>query len=75
MFTLILIAVDKYKAINNYYRISEGYLFTLFLCGGWIGGYIGMIVCNHKLKKLSFVLKSVLMTLCNIVVVNLIYKF
>ena len=72
--TFIVLAIDKYKARHNYYRINENYLFILFLCGGWFGGYVGMIVCNHKLKKFSFICKAILMTVCNIAVLNLLYK-
>jgi len=73
--SFVLFAVDKFKARNNYYRINENYLFLLFLCGGWLGGYISMILFNHKLKKLSFVFKAIFMTFCNIIVLNIIYKF
>ncbi len=72
--TFIVLAIDKYKARHNYYRINENYLFILFLCGGWLGGYVGMIVCNHKLKKFSFICKAILMTVCNIAVLNVLYK-
>lgn len=74
IFTLIVLAIDKYKARNNYYRINENYFYLLFLCGGWLGGYIGMILCNHKLKKFSFIFKAILMTICNIIVLNVLYK-
>jgi uncharacterized membrane protein YsdA (DUF1294 family) len=39
----IVLAIDKYKARHNYYRINENYLFILFLCVvRWICRYDSM---------------------------------
>ncbi len=46
--------LDKQKAINNEYRISEKALFTIALLGGGIGSTIGMHHFRHKTKHWYF---------------------
>lgn len=46
--------IDKKRAENGEWRISENGLFTLVLLGGGIGGIAGMYVFRHKTKKLKF---------------------
>lgn len=46
--------IDKRRAINGEWRISENGLFTLVLLGGGIGGIAGMYAFHHKTKKLKF---------------------
>lgn len=46
--------IDKRRAENGEWRISENGLFTLVLLGGGIGGIAGMYVFRHKTKKLKF---------------------
>lgn len=46
--------IDKRRAENGEWRISENGLFTLVLLGGGIGGIAGMYVFHHKTKKLKF---------------------
>ena len=40
--------IDKYKAIHNHWRISEGVLFAFAILGGSLGAFIGMKVFQHK---------------------------
>lgn len=58
--TFILYGIDKYNAIHNKYRISEKtfILFTLF--GGVIGGILGGMIFNHKVRKWYFKLVNIL---------------
>ena len=46
--------IDKRRAKNGEWRISENALFTLVLLGGGIGGIAGMYTFRHKTKKLKF---------------------
>lgn len=48
--------IDKRKAINGKWRISESALFILVLLGGGIGGIAGMYAFRHKTKKMIFVI-------------------
>ena len=46
--------LDKAKAKNGKWRISEGALFILALLGGSIGAIAGMYTFRHKTKKPRF---------------------
>ncbi|WP_404404232.1 DUF1294 domain-containing protein [Jeotgalibacillus malaysiensis] len=50
----ISMKVDKKRARNNEYRISEKTLWTIALLGGALGSWAGMNVFRHKTKHLSF---------------------
>lgn len=58
--TFITFGLDKRKAQNHKWRISEQALITLMLIGGGLGGYLGMETFRHKTKKLKFKLARVL---------------
>ena len=46
--------IDKYKAKNNKWRISESFLILLAVLGGSLGAFIGMLVWHHKTLKAKF---------------------
>lgn len=71
--SLLLISIDKRKAIKRNHRISEITFFTLSLLGGFIGIYLGMILVRHKTQKLSFQLKVIVGELLHIIVLYLFY--
>ncbi len=50
----LLMYIDKQKAINNEWRISETSLLSLSIVGGSIGIYIGMNKFRHKTKHKKF---------------------
>lgn len=59
--------IDKYKAKNNKWRISEGFLIFLAVLGGSLGALAGMRIWHHKTKKSKFRLipfLAVLLTVC-----------
>ena len=47
--------IDKSRAINRLWRISESALFILALAGGSIGAIIGMRLFHHKTRHWYFV--------------------
>lgn len=51
---LIIMRVDKKRAIHHQYRISEKTLWLAALLGGAVGTTIGMQLYRHKTKHLSF---------------------
>lgn len=51
--TFVLYAMDKIKAVNNSWRISEKTLLRLSLAGP-LGAYLGMKFFRHKVKKPKF---------------------
>lgn len=52
--SFILIFIDKWKAINNKYRIKESTLLFVSLLGGCFGTIISMYLFKHKTRKLKF---------------------
>ncbi len=52
--SFIYFYIDKRRAINHKYRISEKSLYTLMLLGGFIGSFTAMQLFCHKTKKVSF---------------------
>ena len=53
--TFFVYGIDKWKAKNNKWRISEATLLTLAVIGGSIGAWMGMRVWHHKTKHKKFV--------------------
>lgn len=51
---LIIMKVDKQKAIKQQYRISERTLWIIAIIGGAVGTTLGMNLFRHKTKHLSF---------------------
>lgn len=51
-----LMGIDKYKAVNHRWRISELTLLTSAAIGGFAGLVFGSVLFHHKSVKLSFLL-------------------
>lgn len=58
--TFLAFGFDKWKASRSGQRISEFALVILGALGGWVGGFIGMMVFRHKTAKWTFKLKYAL---------------
>ena len=52
--SFIICYIDKKRAINNEYRISEYTLISLSIIGGCYGFLLGMYIFHHKTKKIKF---------------------
>ena len=50
----VTMGVDKKRARQHQYRISEKRLWTLAVIGGGTGAFIGMIQFRHKTKHPTF---------------------
>ena len=46
--------IDKYKAQNGKWRISEKFLLGISFFGGGVGGYLAMQLFRHKTKHWYF---------------------
>jgi uncharacterized membrane protein YsdA (DUF1294 family) len=46
--------LDKYRAIQQQWRIPERWLYTLTIAGGCFGALAGMSLFRHKTRKLHF---------------------
>ena len=55
--TFLAFGFDKWKASRSGQRVSEFALVMLGALGGWIGGFIGMMVFRHKTAKWTFKFK------------------
>ena len=52
--TFFLYGIDKYKAKNSKWRISEATLLTMAAIGGSIGAWAGMRLWHHKTMHKKF---------------------
>ncbi|MGL4911035.1 MAG: DUF1294 domain-containing protein [Romboutsia sp.] len=52
--SFLFMYIDKKKAINHQYRISESTLLSLALLGGSFGTIAGMYKFRHKTQKIKF---------------------
>lgn len=51
---LLLMKIDKNRARQRKWRISEATLWMISIIGGSLGTLIGMFLFRHKTKHLSF---------------------
>ena len=54
LYSFILFTIDKWKAKNQTWRISEKELLKSGLIGGSMGGILAMHLWRHKISKPSF---------------------
>ena len=52
--TFVIYGIDKFKAKQGSWRISEATLLLLAVIGGSIGALLGMKVWHHKTMHLKF---------------------
>ena len=52
--SLLIMLIDKRKAIKNRWRIPEKTMFTVAVLGGSLGVYAGMQLFRHKTKHAKF---------------------
>ncbi|MDK2919135.1 MAG: hypothetical protein PWQ37_1868 [Candidatus Petromonas sp.] len=73
---LILIALDKYKAVKNKWRIRENNFFIVALAGGAAGVLLGMTIFRHKTQHKKFYIGIPVLYLFNKTIILIIkYKF
>lgn len=65
----LAMAIDKWKAKNNSWRIPENTLFSITVLGGGIGTIVGMYVFRHKTKKPKFTIGMPVILVLEIVLV------
>ena len=65
----LAMAIDKWKAKNNAWRIPENTLFSITVLGGGIGTIAGMYVFRHKTKKPKFTIGMPVILVLEIVLV------
>ncbi len=50
----LMYGIDKWKAINGWWRISELTLLLLAILGGSVGAFAAMQVFRHKTRHVKF---------------------
>jgi uncharacterized membrane protein YsdA (DUF1294 family) len=63
-----IVAVDKFRGLNQWYRTRESDFYVLYLFGGWIGGLLGMMFLRHKTRKASFLTATAVASAINVIV-------
>jgi len=69
-FSFLLYAYDKLQALKqskNISRVSEMKLLGSSLIGGTIGSILSMLIFRHKIKKISFIIKLLLIIIIQVV--------
>ncbi|MCL2215584.1 MAG: DUF1294 domain-containing protein [Defluviitaleaceae bacterium] len=75
-FTFLLYAVDKRKAVNNKWRISESVLIFFTLAFGGLGALAGMWLARHKTKNKKFrIAASIGLVIAIIPVIHIVHGF
>jgi uncharacterized membrane protein YsdA (DUF1294 family) len=54
LLTFTIFGIDKFKASFQLWRISEKTLLLLFISGGWMGGWMGVLLFRHKINNQRF---------------------
>ncbi|QAT44021.1 DUF1294 domain-containing protein [Aminipila luticellarii] len=67
-----VMGIDKYKAQNNKWRISEATLLSIAFLMGGVGSMIGSQFFRHKTKKTKFKILLPISVLCNAVILFLV---
>ena len=70
--TFLVYGIDKWKAKQGSWRISEATLLMLAVIGGTIGALLGMQVWHHKTMHLKFKYGLPLILLAQIALIYLI---
>lgn len=68
MFTLLLMGLDKWKAVHHKFRISES---TLLLCSLFFGSFgitLGMLLFHHKIRKVKFIYSTPIFFLIQLII-------
>lgn len=72
--TFAVFGIDKKKAIDGKFRISELTLFVLSILGGSLGGLAAMYTFHHKTKKWYFKFGIPLILIAQVLLIIFIAK-
>ena len=75
LFTFILYGVDKKRAINKEWRVSEKSLILASVMGGAFGAFLGMHIFRHKTRHIKFQLIIPFTMIIHFVVIYLLVVF
>ena len=69
LFGFASMGIDKYRAVNHKWRISEAMLFFFAIIGGSIGSIIGMKIFRHKTKHKLFTIGLPIILIIQIILI------
>lgn len=72
LFSFLAMYIDKKKAVNHKWRISEFNLIMLSVIGGSIGMLLGMNIFRHKTKHKKFTIGVPLILVAQIIIFMLV---
>ncbi len=75
IYLLVLMGIDKYKAIHKKFRIKETTLFLFSALGGGLGGLFGMKIFRHKINKPKFYIIYCFFTGAHIIILISLNKY
>ena len=70
----VLYGTDKLCAVKGWQRIKESVLIGLSFVMGGAGALLGMVLFNHKTKKLKFKILVPLAFIVNLIVCYFVYN-
>lgn len=71
----ILMGVDKWKARKGSQRIPEMTLLVFCACFGGLGGWLGMQVFRHKIRKKKFTLTVPVMMVAQLALLAVYFRY
>ncbi len=74
LIAFILYGVDKHRAKNHQWRISEKTLIGIAVIGGSIGAILGMYIFHHKTKHWYFRYGLPAILIVQVVLVFVLYR-
>ena len=69
--TIVSYGLDKYDAVHKKRRFSEKFLLLLAFFGGAIPALLAMFLFHHKIRKASFFLPVIGMTVLQILLIGM----
>ena len=70
--SFIVAITDKKRAVKQSWRISESFLMLLSFLGGGVGLLLGLLLCNHKTRKIKFMVGVPIIILIEVIVLAVI---
>lgn len=70
----ILMGIDKRRAMNKAWRISEKTLLMIAFLGGGIGSFLGMYAFRHKTRHRAFVVMLPVTAMFYFIIILKVYR-
>ncbi len=71
LITFFMYGLDKFFARHRFWRIPEYVLISVPFCLGGVGAFFGMLVFDHKIRRLEFRIVIPIAIVVNIITIFL----